>query len=256
MIRRERSPYSVHAVESALELLEILTGDHETPTLPFLSETMNLSRNKVFRLLATLEDRGLVEKEETSGCYRLGLPAAELAQKVLKSVSLIRIAHPVMESLARKHDEAVYMTVLSGDDVLFLDMVDSGQQIKAESLVGERFPFFTNAAGKVIRALESRDILERVFRKRPRQQTVDIKRLEEELNQIRNRGVAVDAGGLGEGLITVAVAVRDYAGKVVGALTMIGPSFRMLAGRLESEIIPSLTEGADILSYKFGYAKI
>lgn len=256
-MQRERSPYSVHAVTSALELLELLTDEHAAPTLPHLAETMGLSRNKVFRLLATLEERGLVEKEEQTGCYRLGLPAAELAQKVLKGVSLIRIAHPVMESLARKHDEAVYMTVLAGDEVLFLDMVDSGQQIKAASLVGERFPFFTNAAGKAIRALESRDILERVFRGRSRRRpAVDVKRLEEELNQIRNRGVAVDAGGLGEGIISVAVAVRDYAGKVVGALTMIGPSFRMLTERLEKEIIPSLTEGADILSFKFGYAKL
>jgi DNA-binding IclR family transcriptional regulator len=256
-MHREKSPYAVHAVESAVDLLQVLTEVHVAPTLPYLAETMGLSRNKVFRLLATLEDRGLVEKEDSTGCYRLGLPAAELAQKVLKSVSLIQIAHPVMESLARKHDEAVYMTVLSGDDVIFLDMVDSGQQIKAAPLVGERFPFFTNAAGKAIRALESRDILERFFRKRPRRQpAVDMKRLEEELNQIRNSGVAVDAGGLGEGIITVAVAVRDYAGKVVGALTMLGPSFRMLTERLENEIIPSLTEGAEILSFKFGYAKI
>ncbi len=257
-MNHERSPYSVHVVESALELLEILTQDHPAPTLPYLAETMGLSRNKVFRLLATLEERGLVEKEENTGCYRLGLPAAELAQKLLKNVSLIQIAHPIMETLARKHDEAVYMTVLSGDEVLFLDMVDSGQQIKAASLVGERFPFFTNAAGKAIRALDSRDILERVFRKRPRRHSVvDMQLLEEELNKIRNRGVAVDAGGLGEGIIiTVAVAVRDYAGKVVGALTMLGPSFRMLTERLETEIIPSLMEGADILSFKFGYAKI
>lgn len=256
-MQREKSPYSVQAVESAVALLQLLTEEHLAPTLPYIAETMGLSRNKVFRLLVTLEERGLVEKEESSGCYRLGFPAAELAQKVLKSVSLIQIAHPVMESLARKHDEAVYMTVLSGDEVLFLDMVDSGQQIKAAPLVGERFPFFTNAAGKAIRALESRDILERFFRKRPRRQSaVEVRLLEEELNQIRNRGVAVDTGGLGEGIITVAVAVRDYAGKVVGALTMLGPSFRMLTERLETEIIPSLVEGAEILSFKFGYAKI
>lgn len=50
-------------------------------------------------------------------------------------------------------------------------------------------------------------------------------------------------------------AVRDYAGKVVCALTVLGPSFRMLAGRIEYEIVPSLVEGAELLSMKFGYAK-
>lgn len=256
-MHREKSPYSVHAVESAVELLELLTETHASPTLPFLAESLGVSRNKAFRLLATLEERGLVEREDQTGYYRLGLPAAELAQKVLKSVNLIQIAHPVMEGLARKHDEAVYMAVLSGDDVVFLDMVDSVQQIKAAPLVGERFPFFTNAPGKAIRAQESRDILERFFRKRTRRDTpLDPGQLEEELDEIRSRGVAVDAGGLGEGIITVAVAVRDYAGKVIGALALLGPSFRMLTDRIENEIIPSLTEGAEILSFKFGYAKI
>jgi DNA-binding IclR family transcriptional regulator len=254
---REKSPYSVHAVEKAVEIIEVLSEETFNPTLPYLTERLGLSRNKVFRLLATLENKGLIEREEHTGIYRIAIPAAELAQKILKNMNLIKLSHPIIETLARKHDEAVYMTVLCGDDVLFIDMVDSGQQVKAAPLVGERFPFFTNAAGKAIRAIESRDILERFFKRRSRRPALpDRDELENELNQIRNNGVAIDSGGLGEGVITVAVAVRDYAGKVVGAVTMLGPSFRMLTERLEQEIIPSLVEGAEILSFKFGYAKI
>jgi len=80
--------------------------------------------------------------------------------------------------------------------------------------------------------------------------------LQSELKTVREKGVAVDCNGLGEGITTVAVAVRDYAGKVIGAITMLGPSFRMAATRLEEEIIPSLREGAEMLSLKFGYAKL
>ena len=99
-------------------------------------------------------------------------------------------------------------------------------------------------------------LLEKLF-KHPRSKSniPDLDRLESELRKIRHTGVAVDSGGLGEGISSVAVAVRDYAGKVVGAITMLGPSFRMLAGRLESEIIPSMLEGAEMLSEKFGYAR-
>jgi len=52
----------------------------------------------------------------------------------------------------------------------------------------------------------------------------------------------------------VAVAVRDYAGKVVGAITMLGPSFRMFAERINEEIIPSMLQEAELLSKRFGYA--
>lgn len=257
MMTREKSSYAVQTVEKALDILETLTDESRHATLPYLAEKLDLSRNKAFRLLATLESKGLVERDETSGVYRLGISSVELAQRLLNSTSLIRHAHPIMEKLARKHDEAVYIAVLKGDEVLFLDMVDCEQAIKTAPLVGRRFPFFSNAAGKAIRALESTDLLDRFLKKRGRNGgTFDPAVLQQELKAVRERGVAVDFDGLGEGIVSVAVAVRDYAGKVIGALTLLGPSFRMMASRMENEIIPSLREGAETLSMKFGYAKL
>ncbi|HWI40923.1 MAG TPA: IclR family transcriptional regulator [Verrucomicrobiae bacterium] len=241
-------------VEKALDLIDILSEEIDSPSLHHLADRLELTRNRTFRLLATLEARGLVEKDPRSGFYSLALPAAEMAHKILRNINLIKIAHPVMENLARKHDEAVYMTVLSGDDVLFLDMVDSTQQVKATPLIGRRFPFFTNAAGKAIRALDSWELVEKLY-KRSRKQVPDRLLLESELKTIRSSGVAVDMGGLGDGITSVAVAVRDYAGKVVGALTVLGPSFRIVSDRLDNEIIPSLVEGGEALSLKLGFMK-
>jgi len=252
---KEKSSYSVQTVETALDLLDALTEDALPATLPNLSVRLGVSRNKVFRLLATLESRGLVEREEGSGVYRLGLNSVALAQRFIASASIIKHAHPVMEELVRKHDEAVYLTVLLGDEVLFLDMVDCWQNVKTTSMVGKRFPFFTNAAGKVLKALESQELLEKLFNRRGKRKDMpEFEVLVAELSAIREKGVAVDQGGVGEGIVSVAVNIRDYAGKVIGALTMLGPSFRMLTDRIENEIIPSLQEGAEILSMKFGYA--
>jgi DNA-binding IclR family transcriptional regulator len=254
---RERGTYSVQSVLKAFDLLETLAAEDSVATIPLLAKKLDLSRNKVFRLLATLEDRGLIERDETTGTFRLGIYAFEMAQHILKSASLIRLAHPIMEELARKHDEAVYITVMNNDEVLFLDMVDCFQQIKTIDMVGQRFPFFTNAAGKAIKAMSSTDMLERLGKRRASMDGCpDVKKLESELRDIRLSGVAVDFGGLGEGICAVAVAIRDYAGKVVGALTLLAPSFRMLQERLENEIIPSMRESAEILSMKFGYVKI
>lgn len=256
-MERERGTYSVQAVVKAFELLELLSAEGSNPTVPLLAKKLELSRNKVFRLLATLEDRGLIERDEVVGTYRLGLCAFEMAQHILKSASLIRLAHPILEDLVKKHDEAMYITVMNNDEVLFLDMVDSFQQIKTVPLVGRRFPFFTNAAGKAIKAMSSADVLERMGKRQAAKSGIpDIKKLESELFDIRQKGVAVDFGGLGEGICAVAVTIKDYAGKVVGALTMLAPSFRMLQERLDKEIIPSMLEGAEVLSMKFGYAKI
>ncbi len=249
---KEKGQYSVAAVVKAIDLLEMLAQDGDRPSIQVLAAKLDLSSNKAFRLLATLEDKGLVEKSQLTGTYGLGLQAFEMAQHILKSDNLIRLAHPIMEELARKLDEAVYLTVASNDEVLFLDMVDSFQKVKAVDLVGKRFPFFTNAAGKVIRSVSSIDIFSRFTKKRaiPNPEAFEL-----ELDEIRKKGVAVDFNGLGEGICAVAVVIRDYAGKVVGALTLLAPSFRMLQERLEEVIIPCMLEGGEQLSMKFGYSR-
>ncbi len=249
---REKGVYSVQAVVKAMELLDVLARGVEVPSIAVLEKKLGLSHNKAFRLLATLEDKGLVERNKITGTYNLGLQAFEMAQHILKSDNVIRMAHPIMVELARKLDEAVYLTVANNDEVLFLDMVDSLQQIKTVDLVGQRFPFFTNAAGKVIKSVSSIDLFGRAGKKRG---IKDFQQLEKELDEIRRTGVAVDFNGLGEGICTVAVVIRDYAGKVIGALTLLAPSFRMLQERLEKEVIPCMIEGAEALSLKFGYSR-
>lgn len=249
---REKDVYSVQAVVKAIDLLEALAQGGERPSIAVLEKKLGLSHSKAFRLLATLEDKGLVERNTATNTYALGLQAFEMAQHILKSDNLIKMAHPIMVELARKLDEAIYFTVANNNEVLFLDMVDSFQQIKTADLVGQRFPFFTNAAGKVIKSVSSIDLFGRSSKKNS---IKDVQQLEVELDEIRRKGVAVDFNGLGEGVCTVAVVIRDYAGKVVGALTLLAPSFRMLQDRLDNVVIPCMLEGAEALSMKFGYSR-
>jgi DNA-binding IclR family transcriptional regulator len=252
----DTSSYTVQSVHKAFEILDILTGCPGGVTIQALASKVDMTRNKVFRLLANLCDIGLVEQEKPSGNYRIGITSFSLAQKLVRNSNVISLAHPVIEQLAKKHDEDVYMVVIKDDDVLFLDMADCDQQIKAMPLIGRTFPYFTNAAGKVMKALESAEVIEWLTSKKGKKNK-NISNpafLASELLEIRsNGGVAIESGGLGEGIISVAVAVKDYAGHVIGAITMLGPSFRFVRERIEIEIIPSLLEAADTASKKFGY---
>ena len=264
--------YTIHNVKKALEILEKLAESQELLTVDSLAESICFPRTKTFRLLATLSENGLVERHALSGGYQIGKRTAAFAkkllgsskkarevqpvmQKLVDSSNLVSYSQPIMERLARKYDEAVYMAVIKDNEVLFLNMVDCGQVIKAEPFVGRKFPFFSNAAGKVMKAVDSWDLLEKLCKRNKHPgRCPDLDSLASEMQEIRLSGVAVDDGGLGEGIISVAVAVRDYAGKVVGAITMLGPSFRMLTERINDEIIPSMLQEADLLSKRFGYA--
>lgn len=237
----------------AHEILEILTEAQGRVKLAEIASRIGLSDNKTSRILNALIAEGLVEGQK--GHYRLVFSPATLAQKQLSNMSVINVAHPVLVKLADTLHEDVYLTIPTDDEVLFLDMAeDNRQQIRTAPLLGRLLPFFTNAAGKVMRCLDSRELVERLLKKIGRNKgNQKLKKLELELEDIRSKGVAVDKEGLGEGIISVAVAIRDYSGAVIGAIILIGPSFRIMTERIEKEIIPTLKEGADLLSESFGY---
>ncbi|MBU5614737.1 IclR family transcriptional regulator [Geomonas azotofigens] len=277
-MEREKGELSSDELQKAVELLEIVAARGKGCSLSALARQAGITPYRARLLLALLEDKGLVQCAIQSGKYdesRARKLARSLLQNarnsrvlgpVLRSVlsehddelkvTILKDARPVLEALARRHNEAIYMAVPNGDEVLLLDMVDPLRQERGE-LVGRRFPFFANAAGKVMRAIDSWDLLEQIGRRwrGGRGEHPDLAALRVELEKIRENGVAVECSGMGDGVVTVAVAVRDYAGKVVGALMLIGPSFRLLGDRLEQEIIPSLRLSAELLSARFGYAR-
>jgi DNA-binding IclR family transcriptional regulator len=241
----------------AFDLLKALSEDNVNSTAQLLARKLKISSNKLFQITETLEIMGIIDCDKNTGIYRLGLCTFGMARQILKSSSILSLAQPTLEDLARKHDEAVYLTIVNNDEVVFLDMVDSFQPVKAATFIGRRFPLFTNAAGKVIQAMSSSDVLEKFYKKRAVKSGVnDLLRLKSELEDIRRSGVAVDNNCLAEGVCSVAVAIKDYAGMVVGAITLLGPTFRMMQDRLEKEIIPSMLEMSEELSTKFGYGRI
>lgn len=248
---------SLLSIDKALGLFELIAISEEPQTSASLARQIGLSPAKTMGLLNLLTEKGFVEQNKSLGQYMIGVHGIRLSQSIVNNLSILKYAKPVMQSLEKEHDEAIYVAILKETDVVFLDMVDTEQSIKATPLIGQSFPFFTNAAGKVIMAFEPRDYLQRYLarlgRKRPE---VNIEHFQNELLSIRKKGVAVDIGGLGENITSVAVAVKDYAGKVVGALTLIAPSFRILGERLEQEIIPSMIENAKMLSTQYGYEAI
>lgn len=275
----EKDELSVEELQKAVELLEIAAAQGEGCSLSAVARKAGVSPYRARLLLAFLEHRGVVDCVVKSGRYDAGharaligtlldkarnnkyvgamLRSVLTAQNDEMKVTILKDARPVLEALARLHNESIYLAVLKGDDVLLLDMAAPLPQRRPASFVGKRLPFFSNAAGKVMRAIDSWDLLEQVGKRWRRGPAgcPDLAALRVELEQIREKGVAVECSGMGDGVVTVAVAIRDYAGKVVGALMLLGPSFRLLGDRLEREIIPSLRLSAELVSTRFGYAR-
>lgn len=222
LIKSRDDKYTIQSVENALDLLDALGECEEDIRIARLSERLNLGKAKVFRLMATLERRGYVERERT-GIYHIGVSAFETAQKLLSRFTLLNKARPVMEALARTSGESVYLAIQRGQDILLVDMIDTLEQIKVVSLLGKRYPLTATALGQVF-TLDEQD----------------------------SGGFRSDQGSLGAGIACLAVPVRNAGGKVCGALSLIGPDFRFTQGRTE-ELLPPLRDAGELISSKIGF---
>jgi len=248
---RGKETYSIQSVENALNVLEALCDDDDEVRISRLSEKLGMNKTCVFRLLATFESRGYVEREELSGKYRLGIAAYEMGQKFLSRMSLLKKARPVMERLVRESNEAIYLAVRRDDDLLFLDAVDTPLQVKIVSLVGKRYPLALSAAGRILLAgawSQAETAPERIHRPAP-----DITLPDETLREILKQGFCLDSGALGEGVTCLAVPLLNLHGDTVASLAMIGPDFRMSPPLIEAEFLPRLRDAGQIVSSKLGY---
>ncbi len=245
MPSRDKESYSIQAVENALDVLEALSEEEEDVRISQLSEKLHMNKTSVFRLLATFENRGYVEREEASGKYRLGLSAYEIGQKFLSRMGLLRHAKPLMERLSRGCNEAVYLAVRRRHEVLFLDMIDTTQKVKIVPLVGKRYPLETTVPGLALLAFATTNGNGKVKEMPPE--------VREHIETIRSTGYVIGSGTLGEGITTLAAPLFGNGGKLHGALCVVGPEFRLPEEMIQKELLPQLLEASSIISSKLGW---
>jgi IclR family transcriptional regulator, KDG regulon repressor len=246
---RTKDSYSIQSVDNALDVLEALCEEEDEVRISHLSEKLGMNKTSVFRLMATFENRGYVEKEPGSGRYRLGVSAYEMGQKFLSRMGLLRKARPVMEQLGRKCDEAVYLAIRRHDEVLFLDMVDTGHRVKVISLLGKRYPLASISAGRIILAHLPQE--EQGMSNKYNGKTTRIPF--DELQDLRVNGFCLDSGIPGEGIVSISVPLLRAGAAVSGALCMVVPEYRMAPENLQRELLPHLKEAGEIISSKLGY---
>ena len=248
---------SVRSVDRAASLLLALGESQGEVGVTELSRRLGLHKSTASRLLATLERRGLVEQDEETGRYRLGLVVIRLAGRAERTLDLRGIALPELERLARLTHETAGLGVLEGDRVQFVAQADGPSLIAVGDWTGRASALHANASGKVLLAsLAEREVLGivRCGLTRYTDRTItDLEPLLEELARARRRGYAIALSELENGLNAVAAPVEDVRGRVVAAVELWGPSFRLTARRLP-ELAAHARETAAVISHRLGGA--
>jgi len=261
-MKKQKSEYSIQTVANALKLLEAFRDEEELGVTE-LSRRLDLHKNNVFRLLATLELQGYIEQSANSDRYRLGTGCLELGQAFLRSRMLLRRARPLLEEMADRSGESSHLAVMRDFDVVHLDGVSSNQLVATGLRIGRCLPLHCTALGKVLLGCSSETVHEEYDRTRlgdcpldalTPATIVDSQKLFDQIRSAAVRGYAVDLEECEPGLTCAAAPVFGSSGSVVAAVSVSGPSFRMSEERLLGEIVPLVTDAAARLSRELGFA--
>jgi len=260
MAKKEKSEYLIQAVSHALDLLEQFHGEVDELGVTELSKRLKLHKNNVFRLLATLESRGYIEQNKVTENYRLGLKTLELGQTFIKQMGLLRQSKPVLEALVSECNETTYVAILKDFSIIYLDAVETDMTVRVVPRVGSRLPAYCTAAGKVQIAHMSDEELDNFLPskelKRYTPSTItDRDVLKEQLKTIAEKGYAVDNEELDLGVKCVSAPIRDYTRRIIGAVSISGPSMRFPDERINNQLIPMVLKAGDEISAKLGFQK-
>jgi len=225
---------SVQSLERALDLLEALASGRELGVTE-LAGAARLPPSTVHRLLATLTKRGYVSQNSANGRYMLGYKVVEVGSGLEHRLARLRaIARPHLEAIQRETGETVNLVVLDADRVVYVDQVEGSRSVRMFTAVGTSALAHTTGSGKAIMAFGAADDLalrysglEPLERLTPR--TLDtLDALRDDFVRIRRRGYAIDNEEHEEGVGCVACPVFDHTGAPVAAMSVSGPSARIL----------------------------
>src|SRR5512133_104355 len=224
--------YQIQSVDRALSLLEQYRGDVSELKLSELGRLLQINKNYVLRLLATLEAHSFVERNKDTGGYSLGPTPLKLGRSWLGNKQLIRNGRQSLEQVASACSETVYLAAFRDGRVTYVDRIESTLPVRAVSLEYPNLPLHCTAPGKIMLAHAEQRYGNHLITQEPLQKFTgmtigDPNTLTAHLREIRIQGYAVDTDEFEVGLAGIAAPVFDCAARVVGVVGMVGPSFRL-----------------------------
>ncbi|OZC85438.1 MULTISPECIES: IclR family transcriptional regulator [Nocardiaceae] len=237
------SPDYVQSLARGLAVIRAFDAEHPRRTLSDVAKTTDLTRATARRFLLTLVELGYVRSD--GSMFWLTPRVLELGYSYLSSLSLPDVAGPHLEALAEQVRESSSVSILDGDDVVYVARVPVSRIMTVAITIGTRFPAFATSMGRVLLAGLPEDKLDAYLRRvelspLTGRTITDVSSLRAELDSVRAQGYCLVDQELEEGLRSIAAPVRDHAGDVVAAANVSTQAARHSADAVREHLLPAL----------------
>lgn len=252
-------------MQSVLRTADVLSYLAQAPPQPVgvteVATALGLSKAVVFRILASLQERGYVESDTQSRRYLLGPKSLSLGTAYLDWAGNARRAvHDALVTLSTRSQETATLSLRSGWERMYVDQVLPPHDIKMVVPIGRQFPLHAGASSKAFLAFLPEAEQERFFAEHKKlpaltdRTPVKERALRAELERIRADGFAASRGERQPGAASVAAPILDGGGLPTAVVSVCGPMERFesrhedAAGLLLAETA-RLSRQADRLSF-------
>ncbi|ANY65795.1 IclR family transcriptional regulator [Paenibacillus sp. BIHB 4019] len=222
----EEGKSTVRAVERALDILICFTAGKDL-VMTEIAERTGLHKSTVHRMLATLEDKGFIERDLVTERYRLGMRVWELSAHLSRTDDPAVIWQPEMERLRDKLGETVSIYVRDGSERIRIQAVQSNQPVRRVAPIGARLPLYAGASSKVLIAYADPLVREEIFGDPSWLFTIDLDQYKMQLADITEQGYATSFEEREPGAAAFSAPIFGREGKLVAALSVSGPASRM-----------------------------
>jgi DNA-binding IclR family transcriptional regulator len=253
----DRQRGGVQSLARAFGIMEEVARSRDGISLAELSRRVGLHNSTTFHLVKTMVSLGYIRQIKDGKRYRIGRPLFALAASALDEIEMVSLATPVLEDLSRETGESGHFAVRMGDSVVVIARTAAPGAFQLTERIGVVRPAHCTALGKVILAALRVDQLDRFLARMelpavtPKSIT-ELGALKKDLNEVRSSGIAFDDGEFNPEVRCIAVPVKDFTGRVIGAIGISGPIWRLSIQALQGRAI-TVQAAAKRLSEEFGY---
>jgi IclR family transcriptional regulator, KDG regulon repressor len=249
-------PGGVIVVQRVVSILESFSDESPELGIADLTRSTGLSASTVHRLVSSLELHGILDHGQTRGKYRLGLRLFQFGELAISKVSYVDRAADVLAELTQTTGETAHMGVLRNGLALYVAKVEGWRSLRLPSQVGKMVSPHCCAMGKCLLAYLDETAAKRIidgldFVRHTDRTLTDAEQLRQELLDVREAGYAYDRGELELELACVSAPIFDYTGGIVAAVSLSGPSQRVL-GDSELEYRDAVVRSARDISRRLG----
>jgi IclR family KDG regulon transcriptional repressor len=235
-------------VGKALDVLEQVATFERPVRFGELQEKSPYPKATLYRFLQTLTNQGMLSYEPDRQTYAMGMRLVRLAHAAWTTSSLAPIARPYLDQLSAETGETVHLAQLDASQVLYVDKRNAAKPVEMYSQAGKVGPAYCTGVGKAMLAFVEDDVLDRAiaqqsFHRFTPSTLNSPESLREELTAIRARGYAFDREEHEPGIVCIAVPVLTNGGRMLGALSVTGPTSRTSLDQLET-LAPRVLETA------------